>query len=93
MRSFANVYAEKDLDALRLFDISHGYPLVVIVIGQRPAAASLGIHVTSDLECNLGPAPISDHRLPTRPGDNTPRLMDDWGRESCRAKLAESQDN
>jgi hypothetical protein len=31
------------------------------------------------------PVPISDHQLPARPGDNTPRIMDDWGQESCRA--------
>lgn len=93
VRSFANVDADEDLDALLLFDISHPYPLIVIVMGQRPIAASLGIHVTSNLGNNPGPAPISDHQLPTRPGDNTPRIMDDWGRESCRAKLAESQDN
>ncbi|KGD39322.1 hypothetical protein DO72_3542 [Burkholderia pseudomallei] len=38
----------------------------------------------------LGRAPISDHQPPTRPGDNTPRIMSDWGRESCRAWLAKA---
>jgi len=94
MRSFANVDADENLDALLVFDLGHRYPLVVIFMGgQRPTAAGLGIHVTSDLEVTLGRAPISDHRLPTRPGDNTPRIINDWGLESCRAKLAESQHN
>ncbi|MBG6213870.1 NhaP-type Na+/H+ or K+/H+ antiporter [Cryobacterium sp. CAN_C3] len=25
------------------------------------------------------PAPISDHLIPIRPGDNTPRIINDWG--------------
>lgn len=58
-------------------------------MGQRPMAASLGIHVTDDLGVDPGRAPISDHQLPTRPGDNTPRIMDDWGQQSCRAWLAD----
>jgi hypothetical protein len=54
-------------------------------MGQQTMATSLGIHVTGDLGILPGPAPISDHQLPARPGDNTPRIMDDWGQESCRA--------
>lgn len=51
-------------------------------------AASLGIHVTDGLRKILDRAPMSDHQPPTRPGDNTPRIMSDWGQESCRAWLA-----
>jgi len=58
-------------------------------MGQRPWAAGLGIHVTGDLGAHPGPAPISDYQPSTRPGDNTPRIMGDWGRESCRAWLAD----
>jgi hypothetical protein len=59
------------------------------IFGQRHKATDLGIHVTSDLGMTPDPAPISDHQPPTRPGDNTPRIMDDWGQESCRAWLAD----
>jgi hypothetical protein len=38
-----------------LFDIGHRYPLVIIFMGgQRPRAASLGIHVTSHLRYRSG---------------------------------------
>jgi hypothetical protein len=47
-------------------------------MGQQTMAASLGIHVTDDLGI-LRVQPISDRPLPARPGDNTPRTMDDWG--------------
>jgi len=26
--------------------------------------------------------------MPVRSGDNTPRIMNDWGRESCRTRQA-----
>ena len=51
--------------------------------------ASLGIHVTDGLGISPDRASISDDQLPTWPGDNTPRIMDGWGLESCRAKLAD----
>jgi hypothetical protein len=59
------------------------------MMGQQSRAASFGIHVTIDLRLDPGPAPISDYQLPSRPGDNTPRIMGDWGQESCRAWLAD----
>jgi len=58
-------------------------------VGQRHMATDLGIHVTSDLGGTPDPAPISDHQPPAKPGDNTPRIMDDWGQESCRVWLAD----
>jgi hypothetical protein len=59
--------------------------LRLTTMGQRTTATSLGIHVNRRPRNNLGLAPISDHQLPARPGDNTPRIMDDWGQKSCRA--------
>jgi len=42
---------------------------------RQPASAST-LQVASE---NPGRTPISDDRLPARPGDNTPRIMVDWG--------------
>jgi hypothetical protein len=90
MCSFANIDANEDLNTPVVR--CHRYPLVIIVMGgQRPTAASLGIHVTSDRGMPLS-SPISGHPLPTRP-QTTSRKMDDWGLDSCRAKLPESQHN
>jgi hypothetical protein len=52
-----------------------------------PAGARLcGFDVTIALGVTPDPATISDHQPPTRPGDNSPRIMDDWTQESCRLR-------
>jgi hypothetical protein len=56
------------------------------------SAASLGIQVTCEPGIHRVQAPISDHQLPVRAGDNTTRIMDDLEQESCRAQLAYPQD-
>jgi len=38
----------------------------------------------------LDQVPISDHQPPTKFGDNTPRIMGDWGQQSCRTWLAKT---
>ncbi|MGN7862415.1 hypothetical protein ACTJI8_17665, partial [Microbacterium sp. 22303] len=53
--------------------VDAGDHFVLHPIGRQPQAVRLGIHVTNGLERRSGPAPISDHAPPTRPGDNTPR--------------------
>ncbi len=45
-------------------------------VGQRRGIES-HIHVTNGLDNS--PAPISDYLIPIRPGDNTPRIINDWG--------------
>ena len=55
-------------------------------------ASSLGIHVTNDLGFRPSRAPISDHPTPIEPGDNTPRIMNDWGQQSCRTRQANTSD-
>lgn len=60
--------------------------------GDAPArhmeTVRLGIHVTNGLAHARGPAPISDHTPPTKPGDNTPQIIKDRGQQSCRAQQA-----
>ena len=56
-------------------------------------ATNLGIHVTSDLGVTPGPAPISDDQPPTRPGDNTPRIMERLGAAIMPGLAGRSQDN
>jgi hypothetical protein len=88
MRSFADIDTDENLDAIMLLDSSHADPESESE-GQRPWQLRLGIHVTGDLGIDPDPAPSSDDQLPAKPGDNTPRIMSDWGQESYRARLAD----
>ena len=42
----------------------------------------------ADQVCGAAYGTISDHPPPTRPGDNTPRIIEDRGDQSCRARQA-----
>ncbi len=87
--AFAYVDADEDIHGAMLLVFLHrslcGLSGLAGNIGRQVSASTL----RTASRCS-GRAPISDHQPPTRPGDNTPRIMGDWGRESCRAWLAKS---
>jgi len=72
MCSFANVDTDEGLDAILRFDACHRYPSSYRY-GRPATYSSQSRHPRYERPRSVpGPAPISDHRLPTRPGDNTP---------------------
>ena len=60
-----------------------------------PAAAESGIHVTADLPWSKLRLVLSPSAILWRlsdPGDNTPRIMNDWRQTSCRGRQASNPD-
>ena len=88
--ALADINADEHIDGLRMSWILHtGLPAIArehIPTDQRQPASASTLQAVSVLDRS----PISDNWLPIRSGDNTPRIMLDWGRESCRTRLAES---
>ncbi|KGD39045.1 hypothetical protein DO72_3041 [Burkholderia pseudomallei] len=89
MLAFADIDTDEDVDGVMLLVLLHRS-----MCGMNELACNLGGESRHPRygrpRICLGRAPISDHQPPTRPGDNTPRIMSDWGRESCRAWLAKA---
>ncbi|WP_395408798.1 hypothetical protein ACHMW6_25135 [Pseudoduganella sp. UC29_106] len=88
MLALANIDSDKNVHRLVLFNRVHATSRHSKFDGQRLMAAGLGIHVTDGFGRYPGQVPISDHQPSTKPGDNTPRIMGDWGQESCPTWLA-----
>ncbi|KGS93396.1 hypothetical protein X963_4503 [Burkholderia pseudomallei MSHR7498] len=89
MLAFADIDTDEDVDGVMLLVLLHRS-----MCGMNELACNLGGESRHPRygrpQICLGRAPISDHQPPTKPGDNTPRIMSDWGRESCRAWLAKA---
>ena len=88
--ALADIHADKYVDGLRMSWVLHiSLPAMSrehIPTDQRQPTSASTLQAVSELDRS----PISDSGLPTGSGDNTPRIMVDWGRESCRTRLAQS---
>ena len=78
MFAFSNVNTYEHVNAVVI--LNHEFSRQPCGSVGLSTASSLGIHVTFDPEKSSSRAPISDHPIPVRPGDNTPRIINDWGR-------------
>jgi hypothetical protein len=80
--SLANVNADENVNAVVIVD--HECSRLLSSLARNHGIKSR--HPRYERPRNeSGPAPISDHLMPIRPGDNTPRIINDWGQQSCRA--------
>ena len=88
--ALADIHADEHIDGLRMSWVLHiSLPAMSrehIPTDQRQPASASTLQAVSVLDRS----PISDSGLPTGSGDNTPRIMIDWGQESCRTRLAQS---
>ena len=89
MPALADIHADKYVDGVRMSWVLHiSVPAMsrehIPTDHDKPASASR-LQVVSDVDRSS----ISDRRVPTGSGDNTPGIMVEWGRESCRTRLAQ----
>ena len=75
MFAFSNVNTYEHVNAVVI--LNHEFSRQPCGSVGLPTASSLAVHVTFDPENSSSRAPISDHLTPVRPGDNTPRIIND----------------
>ena len=88
--TLADIHADEYIDGLRMSWVLHiSLPAMSrehIPTDQRQPISASTLQAVSELDRST----VSDSRLPTGSGDNTPRIMVDWVQESCRTRLAQS---
>ena len=80
--ALTDVDTDEHVDAVVVLDHDWLRPLRFQRPGPRRQVPASTLRTTSATTHSR--APISDHPTPTRPGDNTPRIINDWGQQSCR---------
>jgi pimeloyl-ACP methyl ester carboxylesterase len=82
--ALANINADEDVNAVVVVDHECSVPGSVFVGLNRGIKSRHPRYERP--RTSPGPAPISDHSIPVKPGDNTPpRIINDWGQQPCRA--------